>query len=455
MFREWRALDHGESAVTRRREIERAYELFLDSSSATTASQGAQLSAVRNVVLESWRRAMRREVNPLATLHTQATHANGLDLEALHELRRTHPLASVLPVLERLLIDDAAESGFIVAVGDAQGRLLWVDGDHQLRGKAEDIGFAAGMDWSERAVGTSAPGSALVLGHPIQVFGAEHYNRAVHQWSCAASPVYDPETGAILGVIDITGGEQIAEPHVLPLVEATRVAVEAELKLDAMRRRAERDLREARRAKTVSRSGRSSAETHRAPRLMVLGREQAVLTTAHDVVELGRRHAEILLALAKAPQGLSAGALAYQVYGERESEETLRAELVRLRKFLKSRQIDIALESRPYRVNKVIQVDAFDALAALERGAHRLALASYGGAVLPGSVAPAAEELRDEVEATLRESMLQSAAPDVLFEYAQQWAEADVFVWQTLLQVLPQLSPKRARVVARLEQLQA
>lgn len=446
MSREWRALRYGESARTRRREIERAYERFLDRDSSGT---GGGVGAVREIVLDSWRRSVDRAIDPDAE-----PGAASLSADELRELRRIHPLASALPVLERLLIDEASDSGFIVAVGDAQGRLLWVDGDRGLRGKAEDIGFVAGTDWSERSVGTSAPGSALALGHPIQVFGAEHFHRAVHQWSCAATPVHDPETGVILGVIDITGGETIAEPHVLPLVEATRLAVEAELKLEAMRMQVEQARRRStgpNRASSGSSGPRSGAT--RPPKLVVLGREQAMLNTQHGVLELGRRHAEILLALAASPKGLSAAALAGQVYGERESQETLRAELVRLRRFFATHDICLTIESRPYRLSEVVQVDASDALAAIARGAHRLALASYGGPVLPGSDAPAVVELRDELEATLRESMLQSAAPDLLFEYAQQWAENDVSVWETLLQVLPQLSPKRARAVARLEQL--
>ena len=101
-----------------------------------------------------------------------------------------------------------------------------------------------------------------------------------------------------------------------------------------------------------------------------------------------------------------------------------------------------------------MRVDAREMLSALERGAHRLALAAYEGAVLPHSDAPVVRGLRDDVDARLRESMLQSAAAEPLFEYAQHWAPEDAEVWQTLLGILPPLSPKRARVVARLETLQ-
>lgn len=440
MSLEWRALRLGESAAQRRREIERAYERFLGDDTSLRAEGH---SSVRGIVLESWRRSLDQAIDP-----NGAPSAAKLTLDELLELRRVHPLAAAMPVLERLLFDEAEDSGFIVAVGDAEGRLLWVEGDRQLRGLAEDIGFAAGTDWSERSVGTSAPGSAIALDHSIQVFGAEHFSRAVHQWSCAATPVHDPETGAIVGVIDITGGETIAAPHVLPLVEATRAAVEAELKLDAMRR-----LIDAERGSRRGAGGRSKSED-RPLRLVVLGREQAILDTPTGSIEIGRRHAEILVALIEAPQGLTAAALADAVYGDAGSQETLRAELVRLRRLIASQELPIELVSRPYRLTTSIQLDARAALAALMRGAHRLALASYGGEMMIGSQAPVVVELRDELDATLRESMLQSAAPDVLFDYAQNWAEDDIEVWETLLQVLPPLSPKRARVVARLEALE-
>lgn len=445
MSQEWRALRRGESAEARRREIERAYERFLRNElhAPEPGAGSVRDGSVRDIVLESWRRSRGRAVDP-----EREPGAYALNSDELRELRRIHPLASALPVLKRLLFEEAEDSGFIVAVGDAEGRLLWVDGDKQLRRRAEDIGFAVGTDWSERAVGTSAPGSALALDHSIQVFGAEHWGRAVHQWSCAATPVHDPETGAILGVIDITGGETIAEPHVLPLVEATRAAVEAELKLDAMRRRVEAERGGMRqRAREPRRDGRRV-------RLVVLGREQAVLDTGLGAIELGRRHAEILVALIAAPRGLSAAALTAAVYGEGGSQETLRAELVRLRKLFAAHGIAVPLESRPYRLGAPLGLDAADALAALARGAHRLALSSYGGPALIGSEAPAILALRGELDATLREAMLQAAAPELLFEYAQNWADDDVQVWETLLQVLPPLSPKRSRVVARLEALQ-
>ncbi|QZY51845.1 sigma-54-dependent transcriptional regulator family protein [Leucobacter tenebrionis] len=439
----WQALRRGESASERRRQLERAHEQFVGSAAIAADREArerfAEQVALRPVVLESWLRSQRRTIDP-----DRPPDRPALSEDQLAELRRVHPIGRVLPVIERLLLDAAEDAGFIVAVGDAAGRLLWVDGDFRLRSRAEDMGFRAGMDWSEGSVGTSAPGSALALDHAIQVLGAEHYNRAVHQWSCTAAPVHNPETGAIIGVIDVTGGDSAASRHILPLVEATLGAVEAELKLESLR-----DLIEERRSAGARPAPRSSSTT----RLVVLGRDPAILEHGDASLPLTGRHAEILLALAAAPQGLTAAALAEEVYGTAGSEQTLRAELVRLRKWCEQAGIDLGLSSRPYRMAQRIRIDGIEMLEALERGAHRLALAAYEGPVLPASTAPVAERLRSEVDATLREAMLQSAGADPLFEYAQHWAGDDAEVWETLLQVLPPLSPKRARVVARLEAL--
>ena len=455
----WHALRRGESVLERRKLLERAHERFVDDRSPQLAGDPelrdrfAQASAVRTVVLESWLRSRRLTIDP-----DGIPQRPSLSEAQLTEMRATHPIGSVLPVVSRLLLDEASESGFIVAVGDASGRLLWVDGDRTLRNQAEEMGFRAGMDWSEQAVGTSAPGSALALDHAIQVLGAEHYSRAVHPWSCTAAPVHDPGSGAIIGVIDVTGGDGAASPHLMPLMEATLAAVEAELQLVALRRRIEldrgaRDRSSGAPSRSRAATGATRGAPQSLPRLVVLGREPALLEHLGGAEPVSGRHAEILLALAAAPQGLSARALAEAVYGAQGSERTLRPEMVRLRRWLERHCVELDLSSKPYRLVPGIRIDAHETLEAIGRGAHRLALAAYEGPVLPTSRAPIAEQLRASVDATLREAMLQWAGPDPLFAYAQSWASDDVQVWETLLQVLPALSPKRARVVARLEHL--
>ena len=102
-----------------------------------------------------------------------------LDDDRLADARTAHPLAVGMPVIRRLLVDQAAEAGLLVAVSDAAGQLLWVEGDPVLRAKAESMHFLPGADWSEASAGTNAPGTALALGRPVQIFGPEHLLRPV------------------------------------------------------------------------------------------------------------------------------------------------------------------------------------------------------------------------------------------------------------------------------------
>ena len=52
------------------------------------------------------------------------------------------------------------------------------------------------------------------------MFAAEHFIRRVQPWTCAAAPIHDPRTGRVLGAVDITGGDQLANPQSLAFVQA-------------------------------------------------------------------------------------------------------------------------------------------------------------------------------------------------------------------------------------------
>ena len=403
----------------------------------TVIGDRAEPVGIRRLVADSWRRSLERSLDPDRVLARA-----DLSEDDLREYRSAHPLALALPTLHRLLIRHTFESGLIVAVGDQSGRLLWIDGDRDLRRKAEGMLFVEGADWSEQRVGTSAPGTALALDHGIQIAGPEHFTRIVHPWSCTAVPVHDPATGDVLGVIDITGGDEAVAPATLPLLEAAVAAVEAELRL--------RRLDEI--ASAPRRAPRPVAPP--VPVLSVLGTDTGLLDVGGQRVELSLRHAEILTLLAVHPEGLSAEALADALH-EGGSTVTVRAEMVRLRKVLDALDPTLSPSSRPYRLHRRLELDAHRVLGFLDRGAHKVALGGYRGPVLPSSTAPGVVRLRDEVRARLRESLLESASADTLLDYARtDEASYDVEVWRAVLQVLPARSPKRASVVTRLERIE-
>ena len=212
------AMPPGTDASTLTRYLHQAHDDFV---------QTGQIDrALRRVVVDSWRRSVGSGLDP-----EYSRPQIRLNAAQLAEIRATHPLAAAMPIIRRLLVDSAAEAGLLVAVSDAAGQLLWVEGDRGLRTRAEGMHFMPGADWSEASAGTNAPGTALALGRPVQIVGAEHLVRPVTPWSCSAAPIREPDTGAVLGVLDITGGTEVATPQTMALVRATAAAVEAELRL--------------------------------------------------------------------------------------------------------------------------------------------------------------------------------------------------------------------------------
>ncbi|GAB3220508.1 GAF domain-containing protein [Micromonospora halotolerans] len=308
----WLALEFGADPAERIAQVGAAHEAFL--------TAGTTTGRVRDVVRRSWERS--------ALLDPEATAPVDLTDDALADYRAAHPLNRVLPLFRDLLGGIALDGAHLMAVCDADGRLLWVEGHPGVLRHAERMNFVPGARWDEAHAGTNAPGTALAVDHSVQIFATEHFVRPVQRWTCAAAPIHDPATGRLLGAIDITGGDHLATPQSLALVRATAQAAEAFL---------------------------AGAPTE--PDVLhvaALGRDEAELRVAGRRIRLGRRHSELLVLLLDHPEGRTGEQLGLDLYGDdRLHPVTLRAELSRLRRALG----DELLDSRPYRLRPAVRAD--------------------------------------------------------------------------------------------------
>ncbi|WP_328730939.1 GAF domain-containing protein [Streptomyces caniferus] len=411
MVNPWLAMETGADPVERTRTVRRAHAAFL--------SDGTVAPPVRQVVADSWRRS--------ADARAAADGAAPIDLDeaALGAYRDGHPLARAMPVFRELLGSFAQDGAHLLAVCDPQGRLLWVEGHRGVRRSAERMNFVVGARWDERHAGTNAPGTALAADHAVQIFAAEHYNRQVQRWTCAAAPLHDPRTGRLLGAVDITGGDHLASPHSLALVQATARAAEAHLAAD------------------VPELGVC---------LSALGRDEALLVVDGQRLRLGRRHSEIMVLLARHPDGLTGDQLSVLLYGEREMRPvTLRAELSRLRHL-----VGTLLHSRPYRLSRPVETDLCAVEEALAAGEVRTALGAYRGPLLPLSEAPGVQRQRGALEDRLRRTLLAVRDPGLLREWSRTpWGEDDLEIWEALVDALPERSPARSAPMATADRLRA
>ncbi|MFE7173773.1 GAF domain-containing protein [Streptomyces sp. NPDC057616] len=410
MTDQWVALEPGTDPVERTRILRRAHETFTEA--------GTVPRPVRSVVAESWRRSARAGVGPDGTATVELLDGD------LGSYRAEHPLARVMPLFRELMGTFAADGEHLLAVCDAHGRLLWVEGHPTTRRQAGRMNFVPGARWAETAMGTNAPGTAVAVDRPVQVFAAEHFIRRVQPWTCAAAPVHDPRTGRVLGAVDITGGDGLAHPHSLGFVQAVARAAESHLALLTPERPA--------------------PDT---PELTVLGRDEAQLLSGGRKVRLSRRHSEILVLLARHPEGLTGDELLCALYeDESVTPVTLRAELARLRRVLGPG----VLESRPYRLTVPVESDVAVVERRLEAGAVTAAATAYAGPLLPGSQAPAVVRLRRRLADGLRTALIARRDPDLLADWAHApWGEDDLDVWRALAAVRP-----TATVQARLASLE-
>jgi hypothetical protein len=451
----------------------------------------------RSVISESWGRSLAAHVDP-DTNRPPVVYAS----DELFGLRAEHPLARVLPVLRQTLVSIADDAEHVMIIADAGGHILWREGASKVCHRADDVLLSEGTRWSEQAMGTNAMGTSLVTGQPVQIYSAEHLVRTYHAWTCAAAPVRDPDTGDLLGTIDVSGPLRTVHPAMLALVTAAAQLAEGQLR--ARMEAADERVREANRDTLASLSGRPGAllsargrvlsttawpalpprldvsapsgtltlpdgshatleplregfllrpdgpaRTPTAPprlRLSFLGALEPLVTVDGREQLLSLRHAEILAALAMHPRGLTAEQLALELYGDAGNPVTVRAEIHRLRLQLG----DGVVRTRPYRLAADVHADFLDVRSALRRGDIRGAVESFRGALLPQSEAPAIREERESLTALVRRVVLDGHDVDALWAFAETPCGAEDFeIVDVLSRSLPPGDPRRALALAQ------
>ncbi|MEV4198662.1 GAF domain-containing protein [Micromonospora globbae] len=413
----WLALEIGVDPAERIAQVGAAHEAFLAGGPEAARRMDRHL---RDVVAKSWRRSAGALLDPEGTPPVELVD------DTLESYRAAHPLARVLPLFRDLLGGIAQDGAHLMAVCDAYGRLLWVEGHPGVRRRAERMNFVPGARWDEAHAGTNAPGTALAVDHSVQIFATEHFSRPVQRWTCAAAPIHDPVTGRLLGAVDITGGDHLATPQSLALVRATARAAEAQLAAD--------------------RPPEPGVVT-----VAALGRDEAELRVDGRRLRLGRRHSELLVLLLDHPEGRTGEQLGLDLYGDdRLHPVTLRAELSRLRRVLGPELLD----SRPYRLRGTVRADFRTVTDLLDRGDPAGALDAYAGPLLPSSDAPGVARLRRLIDGQLRAAVLAAGDPALLAAWTATPAGADdLTAWQALARALPPGAPRRPLAVARVHQL--
>jgi hypothetical protein len=395
--------------------------------------EGGKPSGVSDMVADSWLRSIAAGINVDAS-----DPPITLEGHELGDYRAEHPLSRIFPLLYDVLGQAAEECDSVMAVADEHGQLLWVCGPPGVLRRAEAISFVEGAQWDEEHAGTNAPGTALRLDAPVTIKAMEHFVLPVQQWSCAAAPIHDPVSRRILGIVDITGGEDVGSPQTIAMIRAAARMAESEL------------------ARLGSRPGYRVRDLVPVPaagglHLQALGRPDLVVTLERRSFRLSPRHSEILVVLAGHEEGLSGDELAVLLYPGDVTTSTLRAEMVRMRALLGD-----ALASRPYRLMCEVSSDWAAVTARLAAGDVPGALRLYHGPLLPQSEAPAVARQRQELHEWMRAAILADGRQELLINWTQsRWGADDLEMWRRQCAILPATSPLRPRAEATASRLDA
>jgi hypothetical protein len=494
----WLAVDVDTVPSKRARELRDAWEDFVDDR-LQGDDEDPGTPDVRGPIADSWHRSREAGVDPTGRLPAKSV----VELDGARALWDDHPLRGTSGLIEQCMAETLLESDNLLVVSDAQGMLLSISGDTRLRNRAaDDMNFIEGALWSESSAGTNAIGTAVAAGHAVQVFAAEHFTEPVQRWTCSAAPVVDPDTGEVVGVIDLTGDFSIVNPLSLAVVVATARAVEEVLRGrlherdDRLRARygqlvgppsagaalvtgtgrilldpgqrwarvalkaipagggllalgsgieavaepiADDDVYVVRRNTPLARPPRPRLE------LRVLGDGPAEVSLDGEPVRLRPRHVEMLAILALYRGRLNAEIMCAELYGDDGHPASVRVEMSRLRRLLPA-----AIESGGYGLAGPVDSDVRHVRALLDRGAVREAAEAYPGPLLPDSVAPGIERARDELEGWIRQAVITSDNADALWAWVRSASgSSDLLAWQRLLAALDYTDPRRSRAVAR------
>jgi len=190
----------------------------------------AQGMRVEPWLLRSWQRCLAAGRLPTERVSFDPVSAPA----ALRVADRNRALvAAARPVIERLS-RAIADTRYFAILTDADGIVVDVGalpgGSDPAARHARDIA-RIGVDLSERAVGTTAIGTALAERESVWLHRGEHFFDDTSVYSCAGAPLFGPR-GECIGMLDLTGVRVAERPELRHLAALSARSIENALLQD-------------------------------------------------------------------------------------------------------------------------------------------------------------------------------------------------------------------------------
>ncbi|MEN4011440.1 MAG: dihydroxyacetone kinase operon transcriptional regulator DhaR [Bellilinea sp.] len=186
------------------------------------------LSLVRPLIAASWERCWAR-VDPYSP--TKPPHLSNSNLLSM-QVSNFDIMAISRPVMEDVYQYIEGSNSAVIFANNV-GYLLDGLGDANIMTAMERLGISTGTLLAEGEIGTNAIGLSLLERTPVVVEGYEHFRQPLHDFDCAAAPVFDT-TGKLIGSLGIITPRGRSHPHSLGLVMAAAKAIEAQRQADQL-----------------------------------------------------------------------------------------------------------------------------------------------------------------------------------------------------------------------------
>ncbi|MDT5182896.1 MAG: hypothetical protein QOI29_1054 [Mycobacterium sp.] len=163
----------------------------------------------RTDLLDSWRRSQASGVHP-----------DQFSAPFVREPDADSPLTvAAAPVLQQIT-DDLSAFAVSAILTSADGLVLQrVASDVSILNVLDTVLLAPGYSYAEQFIGTNGIGTALQTGQPTFIRGDEHYAGTLGRLACAGSPIHDPITGRVVGVVDLTCSAGQSDPLLFALAK--------------------------------------------------------------------------------------------------------------------------------------------------------------------------------------------------------------------------------------------
>jgi sigma-54 dependent transcriptional regulator, acetoin dehydrogenase operon transcriptional activator AcoR len=203
-------------------EVERVREKFLAVGSIGGV-RSLHEDILRPSVLDSWRRSQALRVQ-----------TDRVELPYVREPDRGSRLArAAAPVLQRVT-DDLAAQAVGVLLTSADGVVLErAAPEVSVLNAWDTTSIAPGYCMTEKAAGNNGIGTALETGRPAFIRGGEHYVAMWLGFACAGSPIRDPITHRVIGVVNLSCLAVESDPLLLALATSAAHQIEDRMRVVA------------------------------------------------------------------------------------------------------------------------------------------------------------------------------------------------------------------------------